>query len=94
MTADDLLDRELLGSQFQRLVRELVRGSITRNAFQRWELEILIDFDACALDAKQRDRILRQYERSVGRELAKGSGPPMKLSDFIQLRRTRRPSTE
>jgi len=94
MTADDLLDRELLGSQFQRLVRELVRGSITRNAFQRWELEILIDFDACALDAKQRDGILRQYERAVGRELAKGSGPPMKLSDFIQLRRTRRPSTE
>ena len=94
MTADDLLDRELLSSRFQRLVRELIRGSITRNAFQRWELDILVDFDACALEAKQRIGILRQYERAVGRELAKGSGPPMKLSEFIQLRSTRRPSTE
>ncbi len=94
MTADDITDRELMFSRFQRLIRELTRGSVTRNVFQPWEMEILLDMDACVLDPKRRTGILRQYLRAVARQLETGPGPPMKLSEFLQQRRTRRPSNE
>jgi hypothetical protein len=94
MSADDPDDRELMLSRFQRLIVEIIRGSITRNVFQPWEVEILVDIETCNLDPKLRIGILRQYLRTAMRRLEIGTGPPMKLSEFLQLRRTRLPFTE
>lgn len=94
MTAEDLVDRELMFSQFHRLVTELIRGGTKRNSFQPWEVEILVDIETCDIDPKRRIGTLRQYVREVRRQLDTGPGPPMKFSEFLQRRRTRRPSRE
>ena len=94
MSADDPIDPDLLLSRFQRLVRELIRGSISRTVFQAWELEILLDIEGQVLDPKRRPVVLRQYERAVVRQLDAGPGPPMKFSQFLQLKNTRRPLTQ
>jgi len=77
-------------NRFRRLVGELQKGSITRNDFHPWEIELLLDFETCHLERKRRADILRQYQRAVERQLEMGSGPPMKLSEFLLLRATKR----
>jgi hypothetical protein len=92
MTADDLVESELMLNRFRRLVGELIRGCIARNTFAPWELEILTDLEACNLEPSRRADILRQYLRAVEKHFEYGSGPPMKLSEFLQVKSTRRPS--
>ena len=92
MTADEYEERELQLNRFRRLIGELLRGEIARNSFKPWEIDILLDFDACELPARRRQEILRQYQRAVERQLATGPGPPMKLSHFLVQREQRRNS--
>ena len=95
MGEEDLPDHDLMMiSRFERLMTELIRGGTNRTVFQPWELEILLDIQDCALDPKLSAGILRQYQRAVTRQLETGPGRPMKLSDFLQSRKTRRPSME
>ena len=79
-------------NRFNRLIGELLRGAIVRNTFQPWEVEILMDMDTCGLEPRKRQEILRQYQKAVTRQMETGPGPPMKLSDYLQQRTTRRPS--
>jgi hypothetical protein len=92
VTADDLIQLELMLNRFNRLIGELLRGAIVRNTFQPWEVEILMDMDTCGLEPRKRQEILRQYQKAVTRQMETGPGPPMKLSDYLQQRTTRRPS--
>ena len=94
MADDDEMDRDLMFSRFQRLITEVIRGGTARTVFQPWELQILLDINECALDPKHRVAILRRYVSGVKRQLETGSGPPVKLSEFLQRRKTRRPSME
>ena len=94
MTADDLIERELMFSRFRRLITEVIRGETKRTIFQPWEVEILVDIEGCPLERNRRIGTLRQYLRAVERQLESGPGPPMKLSGFLQRRSTRRPSRE
>lgn len=77
-------------NRFKRLFNELMRGEIARNNFAAWEIDILIDFNACELPTRRRVEILRQYQRAVERQLDAGPGPPMLLSHFLALRERRR----
>jgi len=90
--ADELIELELMLNRFNRLLGELMRGAIERNAFQAWEVEILLDMENCQLEPRRRLEILRQYQKAVERQMETGPGPPMKLSEYLQLRMTRRPS--
>ena len=92
MTADDLVDLELMLNRFRRLIGELMRGAIARNIFEPWEVEILLDCEQCRVEPRRRMETLRQYQRAVEKQLETGPGPPMKLSEFLQARTTRRPS--
>jgi hypothetical protein len=87
MTAEDnLVEQELMLSRFNRLMGELMRGFISRNVFQPWEVDLLLDIESCPLDRRRRLDILRQYQRAVERQLDTGPGPPMKLSVFLAMR--------
>lgn len=88
--ADDLVERELMLNRFKRLMGEIMRRDSTRNAFQPWEIEILMDFETCKLEARRRVEILNQYQRAVERQMETGPGPPMKLSQFLVIRAQRR----
>jgi hypothetical protein len=92
VTAEDLIDLELMLNRFNRLIAELLRGAIVRNSFQPWEVELLLDIETCKLEPRKRADILRQYQKAVTRQLETGPGPPMKLSDYLQQRVTRRPA--
>jgi hypothetical protein len=92
VAADDLIQLELMLNRFRRLVSELMRGSLVRNSFQPWEVVLLLDMESCELEPKQRRETLRQYQRAVEKQLETGPGPPMKLSEFLQLKMTRRPT--
>ena len=93
MTADDLVERELMFNRFQRLIVEVLRGETRRTVFQPWEMELLLDIEGCALEPKRRTGTLRQYLRAVERQLDRGPGPPMKLSEFLENRRRGRPTS-
>jgi hypothetical protein len=82
---DDLVERELMLNRFIRLMGELMHGAITRNVFQPWEVDLLLDIDSCPLDRRRLD-IMRQYQKAVQRQLDIGPGPPIRLSDFLAKR--------
>ena len=84
--ADGLVEQELTLHRFNRLMGELMRGSITRNVFQPWEIDLLLDIDSCPLERRRRLEILRQYQKAVERQLDIGPGPPMKLSAYLARR--------
>ncbi len=92
MVAEDLIELELTLNRFRRLVGELIRGELARNSFQPWEVEILLDIESCPVKSKERLEILRRYQKAVEKQMEIGPGPPMKLSEFLQLRATRRPA--
>jgi len=93
MTVDDLVALELMLNRFRRLISELMRGAISRNAFEPWEVELLLDCEQCNLEPRKRLDTLRQYQKAVEKQLEIGPGPPMKLSEFLQSRNMRRPSS-
>jgi hypothetical protein len=88
--AEELIERELTLNRFKRLLGEIMHRDCTRNSFQPWEIEILLDLDNCQLESRRRLEILRQYQRAVERQLESGPGPPMKLSEFLIIRAQRR----
>jgi hypothetical protein len=85
-TEDDLEVRELTLNRFKRLITEVLRGHLTRNTFTPWEVEILIDLEACELEPRRRTEIFKQYQRAVERQMESGADEPMKLSQFLVLR--------
>jgi hypothetical protein len=91
--AEDLELRERQLNRFKRLLGELTRGELTRNAFEKWEITLLLDFNTCQLPARRRQDILKQYGRAVERQMESAGGPPMMLSEFLVLREQRRTST-
>jgi hypothetical protein len=87
MESDELVAREVMLNRFRRLLGEIQRGAISRNNFQPWEVEFLLDMESCQVEPRQKARILKQYEKAVERQLERGPGPPMKLSEFLKCRR-------
>jgi hypothetical protein len=90
MIEQDLDQLEIQLHHFNKLMVEVMRGSITRNSFRPWEFEILLDMDRCQFDGHRRLEILRQYQRAVGKQMQLGPGPPMKLSQFLEIRARKR----
>jgi hypothetical protein len=90
MIEQDLNQLEIQLHHFNKLMVEVMRGSITRNSFRPWEFEILLDMDHCQFDGRRRLEILRQYQRAVGKQMQLGPGPPMKLSEFLEIRARKR----
>jgi hypothetical protein len=85
--ADELIEQELMLNRFNRLIGELLRGSMSRNAFQRWEVELLLDLETCEVPEKRRTEVLRQYQKAVARQLQSTAGPPMTLSRYLEIRK-------
>ncbi len=87
------IDAETLLNQFNRLVQELLRGTMSRNTFRPWEIEILLDIETCQLKDGQKRETLRRYQRAVQRQMEKGATAPMKLSEYLEANRVKREGT-
>ncbi len=87
---DTVQDSDFVLARFNKLVQELLRGSITRNTFRPWEVEILLDIEACNLRDGGRKELMRRYQKAVQRSMEKGSPMPLKLSEYLELQKSRR----
>ncbi|MCC7499897.1 MAG: hypothetical protein IT160_20120 [Bryobacterales bacterium] len=83
-------DSEAILAQFNKLVQELVRGTMNRNTFRPWEIELLLDIEACQLRDSAKRETLRRYQKAVQRQMEKGAEMPMKLSEFLESARLRK----
>ena len=82
-------------TQFNKLITELLRGTLTRNTFRPWEIEILLDIEGCSLREGAKRETLRRYQKAVQRQMEKGAAYPMRLSDYLENpRRAGRPEAE
>ena len=70
--------------QFNKLMQELLRGKIQRNTFQQWEVEVLLDIEACELRESNRREVLRRYQRAANKYVDRGGRTLLKLSEYLE----------
>lgn len=88
---DSLPDSETVLAQFNRLMQELLRGSMNRNTFRPWEIEILLDIEGCELREANKRETIRRYQKAVQRHMERGARLPLKLSEYLDSQKTKRP---
>ncbi len=90
---DVVQDHEAVLARFNKLIQEILRGSINRNTFRPWEVEILLDIESCNLREVPKREIIRRYQKAVQRAMEKGAATPLKLSEYLEVLKSRRQST-
>ena len=85
-------DSDAILAQFNRLIQEVLRGNVQRNTFRPWEVELLLDIEACGLRDASRRETLRRYQRAVQRHMEKGGASPLRLSEYIESVKAKRVS--
>ncbi len=85
-----LPDSETVLAQFNRLVNELLKGTVNRNTFRPWEIDVLLDIEACNLRDSNKRETLRRYQKANQRHMEKGARLPLKLSEYLEAQRQRR----
>jgi hypothetical protein len=88
--SDMIPDADAVLAQFNRLIQEVLRGNMHRTTFRPWEVEILLDIEGCGLRDAARRETLRRYQRAVQRQMEKGGGSPLKLSEYLDSVRAKR----
>ena len=87
---ETLPDSDAILAQFNRLIQELLRGNMQRNTFRPWEIDILLDIEACNLRDGNRRDILKRYQKAVQRHMEKGARLPLKLSEYLESVKAKR----
>jgi len=82
------IDSEARLNRFNRLMQELIRGSMTRNTFQPWEIDILLDIEACQIREPVKRETLRRYQKAVQRSMEKGAPMPLRLSEYLSTKKS------
>src|SRR5437879_12452323 len=87
---ESLPDSDTVLAQFNRLISELLRGNLQRNTCRPWEIEVLLDIEACNLRDSARRETLRRYQKAVQRHMEKGARLPLKLSEYLEAVKAKR----
>src|SRR5437870_10788056 len=88
--SDSLPDSDAVLAQFNRLIQELLRGTMQRNTFRPWEVELLLDIESCNLRENNKRDTLRRYQKAVQRHMEKGARLPLKLSEYLDAVKAKR----
>jgi hypothetical protein len=88
--AEELVALEAQITQFNRLIQDLLKGSLNRNTFHPWEIDVLLDIEGCQLSSSNRREVLRRYQRAVQRNYERGSTSLLLLSDYLDQARSKR----
>ncbi|GAB4411898.1 MAG: hypothetical protein OHK0021_20610 [Bryobacter sp.] len=83
-------DVEVVHAQFNRLMNELIKGTISRNTFQPWEIELLLDIQSADLGRYSEREIYKRYQKAVQRAYERGAKMPMKLSEYLEGLKSKR----
>ncbi|HOL70683.1 MAG TPA: hypothetical protein PLA43_12140 [Bryobacteraceae bacterium] len=81
-------------TRFNRLMRDIENGASSRQCFQPWEVELLLDIEACGLDPAKKRRVLSQYANAARRRFEQGIPRPLKLSEYLAGRRRAKASVK
>jgi len=84
-----MFEGEQVLTRFNRLMREIENGTVNRNCFHPWEIELLVDMDACNLPSRRKWETLRRYQKAFRRRIEQGADTPLKLSEYLESRRLR-----
>lgn len=87
---DALPDSEAVLAQFNRLMQELLRGTMNRNTFRPWEIEVLLDIESCDLREASKRETLRRYQKAVQKHMERGARLPLKLSEYLDSQKAKR----
>src|SRR6202161_1919175 len=90
----ETLDSEARLNRFNRLMQELIRGAMNRNTFQPWEIDLLLDMEACQLREPVKRETLRRYQKAVQRSMEKGAPMPLRLSEYLNGKKGSPPRNE
>jgi hypothetical protein len=82
---------EGIPGRFNRLMRDLLKGEMSRNSFRLWEAEILLDIMSCDVAGPSMRDHLRRYQKAAQRQMAKGRSLPLKFSEYLDSLRGRHP---
>jgi hypothetical protein len=88
-----LEDSELVLARFNRLIQEILRGTMNRNCFRPWEIHLLLDIESCTLRDGAKRETIRRYQRAVRRAMEKGASKPMLLSEYLDGGKARKEGT-
>lgn len=88
--SDHQLDTDALLMQFNKLIQDLLRGTMNRNTFRPWEIDLLLDIEECNLRDANRREVLRRYQKAVARHVDRGATSLLKLSEYLERNRVRR----
>jgi hypothetical protein len=89
---ESLPDSDAVLAQFNRLIQELLRGNMHRNTFRPWEIELLLDIETCNLRETTKRDTLKRYQKAVQRHMEKGARLPLKLSEYLDAVKSKRPA--
>jgi hypothetical protein len=85
------IDSEARLNRFNRLMQELIRGTMNRNTFQPWEIEILLDIESCQIREPVKRETLKRYQKAVQRSMEKGAQMPLRLSQYLEGKKSALP---
>jgi hypothetical protein len=71
-------------TSINRLVHEIIGGSMRRHTFSQWELELLLDLQTCRVRKSARSELLRRYVRAVQQHFLDGAVSPLRLATFLE----------
>ena len=76
-------------TRFNRLIHEMLHGCVRRNAFERWEVDLMVAFQEYDYDRATKRQLLRRYQKAVNRGLESGAPPPQPSAYLASRRRSR-----
>jgi hypothetical protein len=83
------LERRL--DHLDQLVADLSAGRFRRTTFQPWEVELLLDIQACNIGDSNKKELLKRYQRAAHRWFDRGGRTILLLSDYMAKRHRQTP---
>lgn len=83
------LERRL--ANLDTLLSDLIAGRFHRTTFQPWEVEVLLDIEACNIGDANKKQLLKRYQKAAHRWFERGGRTLLLLSDYRARRHCRTP---
>ena len=77
--------------QLDKLLADMIAGQFRRNTFQPWEVEVLLDIQACNVGESNRKELLKRYQKAAHRWFDRGGRTLLLLSDYVARRHRHTP---
>ncbi len=74
-------------AQLDKMLEDLISGRLRRTTFQPWEVEVLLEIQACRMSDSKRKMLLRRYQKAVHRWFSRGERTLLSFSDYLAKRR-------